>query len=666
MWIWGKPIKLSDDVHLLLLDTEGLGSYSRDENIDAKLFTLTALMSSTMIYNVMGAIDERAIESLSFIANVSKFLNADVSDPSEDVSTYFPDLIWCVRDFALELVSKDKTPITSKEYMENCLATVQGDTSEAMLKNRVRRAICEYFKKRDCYTLVRPVTDENELREMERLPYEKIRPAFREEVENMISTVLKNVRPKIIKGCPVEGTIYTELILNFVDGLNNQALPSIPNTWERIIDREAQKYYNSATEYYMKVLKKETEGKLPMNDDVLNKLKSDIAKKAEAILLEYKYSDLKLQNAKERLQKKINEVNGFLDQENARKSKEFCTIFADKLIEKLEKDLKAGKYKHISHITREFYLYRKSFLDEARGPMKYEIFSGPFIEGFLRLMENYHSLVEAEWEKAKAEMERQLSELGGKKDALTLLLKQEKENAYKLMDELKARAEENRENLQQKIRDLTDQYEEKLEEAARWRQKLEGENENLKNIIEIMKIDKTYQAQHADNKKGYKVPENIVTSEDIALLKQTFKSDLDFLTESMKTLLMEIKKVNEEKFQLKLQYEKEKEINNLERKYNQQLNEARAISEETVETLKNSFEQEIKQLREENRKLEKSKENTVMALLEKEGKIKVLEEKMLSYVKENKTQIDHADMLCKISDQLLKLMKKLDKGPYDY
>jgi len=64
-----------------------------------------------MIYNVMGAIDERAIESLSFIANVSKFLNADVSDPSEDVSTYFPDLIWCVRDFALELVSKDKTPV---------------------------------------------------------------------------------------------------------------------------------------------------------------------------------------------------------------------------------------------------------------------------------------------------------------------------------------------------------------------------------------------------------------------------------------------------------------------------------------------------------------------------------------------------------------------------
>mmetsp|Transcript_16158 Transcript_16158/g.13709 ORF Transcript_16158/g.13709 Transcript_16158/m.13709 type:complete len:145 (-) Transcript_16158:258-692(-) len=77
IWIWGKPIKLSDDLHLLLLDTEGLASYTRDENIDAKLFTLTALMSSTMVYNVMQSIDEKAIESLSFIANLTKYLSME-------------------------------------------------------------------------------------------------------------------------------------------------------------------------------------------------------------------------------------------------------------------------------------------------------------------------------------------------------------------------------------------------------------------------------------------------------------------------------------------------------------------------------------------------------------------------------------------------------------
>lgn len=43
----------------------------RDEDIDTRLFTLTALLSSTMIYNVMGSIDERAIEMLSCVAKLS-------------------------------------------------------------------------------------------------------------------------------------------------------------------------------------------------------------------------------------------------------------------------------------------------------------------------------------------------------------------------------------------------------------------------------------------------------------------------------------------------------------------------------------------------------------------------------------------------------------------
>lgn len=70
---------------------------------------MTALLSSTMVYNVVGSVDERAIESLSFIANLSKFLRSDQED--DDVTQYFPDLVWCVRDFALELITQDKTPV---------------------------------------------------------------------------------------------------------------------------------------------------------------------------------------------------------------------------------------------------------------------------------------------------------------------------------------------------------------------------------------------------------------------------------------------------------------------------------------------------------------------------------------------------------------------------
>ena len=64
-----------------------------------------------MIYNVIGAIDERAIENLSFVANISKHINLNQNGQANEIQKYFPNLIWVVRDFALELMSKDKTPV---------------------------------------------------------------------------------------------------------------------------------------------------------------------------------------------------------------------------------------------------------------------------------------------------------------------------------------------------------------------------------------------------------------------------------------------------------------------------------------------------------------------------------------------------------------------------
>jgi len=111
-----------------------------------------------------------------------------------------------------------------------------------MAKNKIRRAICNYFKVRSCHTLIRPVDNEDELRHMEKLPYDKLKPGFREASEHLIDTVLRNVRPKVIKGVTVEGPIFSELIVDYVDALNNHAIPSIPSTWERIIDRELVKF----------------------------------------------------------------------------------------------------------------------------------------------------------------------------------------------------------------------------------------------------------------------------------------------------------------------------------------------------------------------------------------------------------------------------------------
>ncbi len=60
------------EVSLIVIDTEGLGAFDEEENHDAKIFLLAVLLSSMLIYNSVGTIDENALNSLSLIVSLSK------------------------------------------------------------------------------------------------------------------------------------------------------------------------------------------------------------------------------------------------------------------------------------------------------------------------------------------------------------------------------------------------------------------------------------------------------------------------------------------------------------------------------------------------------------------------------------------------------------------
>ena len=73
MWIWKKVIYTDEnEVPIIVIDTEGLGAYDEDENHDAKIFLLALLLSSLIIYNSVGTIDETALNNLSLVINLSK------------------------------------------------------------------------------------------------------------------------------------------------------------------------------------------------------------------------------------------------------------------------------------------------------------------------------------------------------------------------------------------------------------------------------------------------------------------------------------------------------------------------------------------------------------------------------------------------------------------
>ena len=65
-------------MYLVFIDTEGSGSVDRSTTYDAKLFALVVLLSSYLVYNSMGVIDENAITNLSLAAQLTKNIAMNV------------------------------------------------------------------------------------------------------------------------------------------------------------------------------------------------------------------------------------------------------------------------------------------------------------------------------------------------------------------------------------------------------------------------------------------------------------------------------------------------------------------------------------------------------------------------------------------------------------
>jgi len=53
-------------------------------------------------------------------------------------------------------------------------------SNEIEEKNRIRKLLRTYFKDRNCYTLIRPLTDESNLQNLDKLDFDELRTEFLE------------------------------------------------------------------------------------------------------------------------------------------------------------------------------------------------------------------------------------------------------------------------------------------------------------------------------------------------------------------------------------------------------------------------------------------------------------------------------------------------------
>ncbi|KAL3519832.1 hypothetical protein ACH5RR_017981 [Cinchona calisaya] len=257
IWLWSAPLKRTaldgTEYNLLLLDTEGIDAYDQTGTYSTQIFSLAVLLSSLFIYNQMGGIDEAALDRLSLVTEMTKHIRVRASgagSSASELGQFSPIFVWLLRDFYLDLV-EDNRKITPRDYLELALRPVQSGARDVTAKNEIRESIRALFPDRECFTLVRPLSNENDLQRLDQIALNKLRPEFRSGLDALTRFVFERTRPKQVGATVMTGPILARITQSFLDALNKGAVPTITSSWQSVEEAECQRAFDLASEVYM-------------------------------------------------------------------------------------------------------------------------------------------------------------------------------------------------------------------------------------------------------------------------------------------------------------------------------------------------------------------------------------------------------------------------------
>lgn len=284
---------------VLFLDTEGLAATDNDERYDAHIFSLGLLLSSLFVFNTMGVIDEGAIDRLYLVSELTKHVcvstadtlsdkrhhdrqeptrnqrlspppsttcdndsDNDTDDPAlppptdalaeaRELAPHFPPFVWLLRDFVLDM-RQNGDALTPNEYLERSLEP-RDDTGSSRRhdeRNRIRASLRVLFARRECLTLVRPVTDERTLRSAAELPETALRPEFVAQMAQIRTHVLATVAAKQLFGKVMDGAKLANLARCYTTTMNSGAVPDIRAAWTYVADATCASATAMATQAY--------------------------------------------------------------------------------------------------------------------------------------------------------------------------------------------------------------------------------------------------------------------------------------------------------------------------------------------------------------------------------------------------------------------------------
>ncbi|XP_058228755.1 guanylate-binding protein 1-like [Hemibagrus wyckioides] len=244
IWMWCVPHPYRTGHTLVLLDTEGLGDIDKgDSKNDAWIFCLAVLLSSTLVYNSRGTIDNTAVEQLHYVTELaeqikikspaSKAAEAEEEEEEEVEESqfvkFFPNFIWTVRDFTLELVIEKKGRVTEDEYLDFALQLKKGVSKKDTNYNLPRQCIRNYFPSRKCFVFPFPAS-QDKMVYLESLDESEIFPKFLHVTQSFCEHIFSTSKVKTVKGgYKVTGRMFGHLVQTYVQTISSGKIPCLEN-----------------------------------------------------------------------------------------------------------------------------------------------------------------------------------------------------------------------------------------------------------------------------------------------------------------------------------------------------------------------------------------------------------------------------------------------------
>ncbi|XP_019353188.2 guanylate-binding protein 1 isoform X2 [Alligator mississippiensis] len=235
IWMWCVPHPRRPGHTLVLLDTEGLGDVEKgDAKNDTWIFALAVLLSSTLVYNSLGMIDQRAMEQLHYVTELTEHIQAKAvpgaspaaGEDGAQFVRFFPAFVWAVRDFTLQL-RLDGRDITADEYLEHALRLKPGSGQVAQTYNLPRLCLRHFFPTRKCFVFEQPAHREY-LHRLEELHDDQLNPGFREQVARFCAHIWATAQTKALPGGHVvTGKLLGDLVVTYVDAVRSGAVPCL-------------------------------------------------------------------------------------------------------------------------------------------------------------------------------------------------------------------------------------------------------------------------------------------------------------------------------------------------------------------------------------------------------------------------------------------------------